>query len=123
MPRVLPWPNARYRTAAEIIYAAVLPGRRNTAIGTALVETCLVYLRAAGVRMQGHLREKDEQQRDRQSIGRENDGGERELAPESALLQIQHALAPLQPGGELFRPRPRVDLVLQQCHVTESFEY
>ena len=51
MPRVLPWPNARYRTAAEIIYAAVLPGRRNTAIGTALVETCLVYLRAAGVRM------------------------------------------------------------------------
>ena len=41
----------RYPTGAEILYAAVLPERRNTGIGTALVETCLLELRTAGVRM------------------------------------------------------------------------
>jgi len=39
----------RFANAAEITFAAVLPSRRNSGIGTALVERCLAELAALGV--------------------------------------------------------------------------
>lgn len=39
----------RFANAAEITFAAVMPSRRNSGIGTALVERCLAELAALGV--------------------------------------------------------------------------